>query len=180
MARIKFMPFYSWLILLLLCSPAISAAPEVLGWLEGAYLQPWGVRVRAKLDTGAKTSSIHAEKIETFENDGKEWVRFHFPYGRREGFANGFMIEKPFRRQARVKEHVGDNTVRYVVEIDICVSGDIFPVEVSLADRSNFNYPLILGRRALSGRFIIDPDKSFVGSRSCPRRNKKTGLVKIK
>lgn len=172
--------FWPWLILLFAFSPVTLAAPELLGWLEGAYLQPWGVRVRAKLDTGAITSSIHAEKIELFENDGEEWVRFHFPYGKREGFANGFMIEKPIRRQSQVKEHVGDNAIRYVVEIDICVSGDIFPVEVSLADRTKFNYPLILGRRALSGRYIVDPEKTFTGSRSCPRRNRDTGLVNIK
>lgn len=169
-----------WLFLLILSPSAVIAAPEMLGWLEGVYLQPWGVRVRGKLDTGALTSSIHAEKIETFNKDGEEWVRFHFPYGKREGFKNGFMIEKPLLRQSQVKEHVGDNDFRHVVVIDICVSGDIFPVEVSLADRNKFNYPMILGRRALSGRYIVDPGKSFSGKRSCPRRNKKTGKLKIK
>ncbi len=158
----------------------VLAAPEVLGWLEGAYLQPWGVRVRAKLDSGALTSSIHAEKLEVFEKEGRQWARFHFPYGKREGFANGFIIEKPIVRQSQVKEHIGDNALRYVVEIDICISGDTFPVEFSLADRGKFNYPIILGRKAMAARFIIDPANSFIGNRSCPRRDKKTGKVKIR
>lgn len=160
----------------LLCTNT-SASPEVLGWLEGAYLQPWGVRVRAKLDSGALTSSIHAQNIETFERGGEPWVRFWFPYGAREGFEHGFQIEKPVQRQATVKEHVGENAIRYVVEIDMCVSGTTFPVEVTLADRSKFNYPVLLGRRALSGRYLIDPQVSFKGNRSCPRRNAETGLV---
>ncbi len=172
--------FWCWVMLLFAFSSSALAAPEVLGWLEGAYLQPWGVRIRAKLDTGAITSSIHAEKIETFEKDGEQWLRFHFPYGKKEGYENGFMIERPIGRQSIVKEHIGENAIRYVVELDICVSGDIFTVEVSLADRTKFNYPLILGRRALSERFIVDPGKSFTGSRSCPRRNRHTGKIEIK
>lgn len=157
---------------------SVHAAPEVLGWLEGAYLQPWGVRVRAKLDSGALTSSMHAENIESYELDGEPWVRFHFPYGRKEGFTNGFMIERPLVRESKVKEHVGDSAVRYVIKLDICVSGDTFPVEFSLADRTKFNYPMILGRRAMSGRFLVDPGQSFSGKRSCPRRDKASGKLK--
>ncbi len=167
----------SGLIIQLMCAPVAIGAPEVLGWLEGGYLQPWGVRVRAKLDTGALTSSIHAENIEIFRANDKDWVRFLFPYGKKEGYPTGFMIERPILRESHVKERGGGLSSRYVIGIDICVSGNTFPVEVSLADRDNFNYPIILGRRALSGRFVVDPGKSFAGNRSCPRRNRKTGKI---
>jgi hypothetical protein len=164
----------AWLCLI---SATTSANPKLLGWLEGAYLQPWGVRVRAKLDSGALTSSIHAEQIEAFEHEGEPWVRFWFPFGAREGFEKGFLIEKPVLREAVIKEHEGENPTRYVVELDICVSGDTFATEVTLANRSKFNYPIILGRRALSGRFNVDSSSSFIGNRTCPRRDPITGQV---
>lgn len=154
-----------------------TTVPDTLGWLEGAYLQPWGVRVRAKLDSGALTSSIHAEDIETYSVDGEQWVRFLFPFGGREGYGNGFIIDKPLLREVNIKEHDSENSVRYVIELDICISGNTFPVEFSLANRSKFNYPIILGRKALSGRYLVDPGRSFLGKRTCPRRNRNTGKV---
>ena len=156
------------LLLTVLAMPA-NGKPETLGWLEGAYLQPWGVRVRAKLDTGARTSTIHAEKIETFEKNGQTWVRFLFPYGRREGYPQGFVIERPMLRQSRVKK--GNGTyLRFVIELDVCISGKTQTTEVSLSDRSNFNYPMLLGRESLAGRYIIDSQHTFLGHRTCPRK----------
>ena len=156
------------LLLMVTAMPATSK-PEIVGWLEGAYLQPWGVRVKAKLDTGAKTSTIHAKNIESFEKDGQVWVRFLFPYGRREGYARGFTIERPLVRQTKIKNGNGSHP-RYVIELDICVSGKTQTTEVTLPDRSNYNYPMLLGRQTLAGRFIIDPQQSFLGDRTCPRK----------
>lgn len=61
-----------------LAAPAVAQAAndEVFGWVEKATIEPWGVMVKAKLDSGALTSSMHAENIETFERDDEEWVRF--------------------------------------------------------------------------------------------------------
>lgn len=152
------------------CSLPLAAEPEIVGWLEGAYLQPWGVRVRAKLDTGAKTSAIHAENIESFEKEGEVWVRFLFPFGRREGYPEGFLIERPLVRQIRVKTDEGNTEPRYVIELDVCISGKTQTTEVSLSDRVNLNYPMLLGRETLAGRYIIDPSQSFLGKRTCPRK----------
>lgn len=148
----------------------LSAEPARVGWLEGAYLQPWGVRVRAKLDTGAKTSAIHAENIETFERDAGMWVRFIFPYGRREGYPKGFTIERPVVREIRIKGDTGGTAARYVISLDVCVGGKTQTTEVSLSDRSHMNYPMILGRETLAGRFIVDAQQSFMADRSCPRK----------
>ena len=156
------------LLLTVTAMPA-NSEPEIVGWLEGAYLQPWGVRVKAKLDTGARTSTIHAENIESFEKDGQIWVRFLFPYGRREGYARGFAIERPLVRQTKVKNGSGAHP-RYVIELDICVSGKTQTTEVTLSDRSNYNYPMLLGRQSLAGRFIIDAQRTFLGDRTCPRK----------
>lgn len=148
----------------------LVAEPEIVGWLEGAYLQPWGVRVRAKLDTGAKTSSIHAEKIEAFEKNGVVWVRFLFPYGKREGYPKGFTIERPLVRQTRIKTDDGGTEPRYVIDLDVCISGKTLATEFTLSDRTHMNYPILLGRQSLSGRFVIDAEQTFTGQRTCPRK----------
>lgn len=157
---------------------AASSEPEILGWLEGAYLQPWGVRVRAKLDSGALTGSIHGEQIEVFEKAGGEWIRFHFPYGKREGYEHGFQVERPLIRQSRVKDHDSPSSTRYVIELDVCVSGKTNTMQFSVTDRSNFNYPIIIGRKDLAGRYIIDPGRTFSGKRTCPRRLKGSAPVR--
>ena len=149
--------------------PAVGE-PEFLGWLEGAYLQPWGIRVKAKLDSGAKTSALHAERIEPFDKEGQKWVRFHFPYGRRDGFREGVDIEKPVVRESRVRIGSGNEfEERYVVEFDVCLSGKTSNIEVSLTERGDFNYPMLLGREAMAGRYVIDPQQTFMGNRTCPR-----------
>lgn len=155
---------------LCLTGQPLSAEPEILGWLEGAYLQPWGVRVRARLDSGALTSSMDAENIRLFKRNGAEWVRFHFPYGEREGYEHGFDIERPLLRQSRIKLREGGLQRRYVIKLDVCVSGKTSAIELSLVNRSNLNYPMILGREALAGRYLIDPGQTFLGRRTCPRK----------
>ena len=158
------------LALIVLFSAPVKSGPELVGWLEGAYLQPWGIRLRAKLDTGAKTSALHAERIETFEKNGESWIRFHLPFGERDGFPDGIDIERPLHRQTRIKENnTGGTEERYEIQLDICISGKTYNAEVTLSERSNFNYPLLIGREALAGRFIVDPQQTFLGNRSCPR-----------
>jgi hypothetical protein len=157
------------LTLFFLPRPAASE-PEILGWLEGAYLQPWGVRVRARLDSGALTSAMHAENIKVFKKNGADWVRFHFPFGRREGYDHGFDIERPLVRESRVKQRTGGLQQRYVINLDVCISGKTGSIELSLVNRLTFNYPIILGRAALAGRYLIDPGQTFLGNRTCPRK----------
>ena len=145
------------------------AEPEVLGWLESAYIQPWGIKVRAKLDTGARTSSIHVIDIETYQMNDELWVSFTLPYprGKNERDQKKIKVEKPVIRETKIKEHVGDSTSRYVVEIEFCLNGKNYQTLVTLADRSNFHYPLLLGRMTLENNLIVDPGKTFTASKSC-------------
>ena len=148
-----------------------ESAPDPLGWLESAYLQPWGVRLTAKLDTGARTSSIHARNIHVYDKDGEEWVSFTLPVGEKEGYDNGIDVERPLIRKTRIKEHVGKSVLRYVVILDVCLNGKTYPAEVTLADRSQFNYTLILGRSMLGSNIIVDPGSKFISTdKSCPRK----------
>ena len=155
----------------LLFSTAAGAEPETLGWLESAFLQPWGIRVTAKLDTGARTSSINANNIQVYKKDQDKWVRFTLPVGEKEGYVNGIEVERPLVRVTRIKEHVGKSVSRYVVALDVCINGKTRYTEVTLADRSQFNYTLILGRAMLANNIIVDPGSKFISTdKSCPRK----------
>ena len=149
------------------------ASPVTYGWLESIYLQPSGKKIVAKLDTGARTSSIHATNIVPFEKDGARWVSFTVsgkkPKGRR------ILIEQPVVRETLIKEHVGESQRRYVVELDFCLAGRIYRKEFSLANRENFHYRVILGRTALQGSIVVDSGKKFTADKSCTtlKNNKK-------
>ncbi|MEQ8234111.1 MAG: ATP-dependent zinc protease [Gammaproteobacteria bacterium] len=157
-----------------LLAAAASAAdePRRLGWLEWSWLEPGHVRLKTKLDTGARTSSLHAEDIEVFEQDGDKWVRFRVPLSDRPEDTNverDLVLERRVVREILIKEHHMEPVPRYVVEVDLCLGGETRPTEVSLADRSDFNYPLLLGRLGMRGHVIVDPDAKYLAAR-CPRR----------
>jgi hypothetical protein len=161
------------LVFLCLSSPPLGAEarPRTFGWLEWAWLEPGHTRIKAKLDTGAKTSSIHAEDVELFERDGEEWVRFKVPLGTRKHApksARDIHLERPLVRQVLIKEHEGPAARRHVVNVDLCLGGITFTTPVTLADRSRFLYPLLLGRVALQGRAVIDPAQKYLATRRCP------------
>lgn len=136
----------------------------VAGWLETVILAPWQIQLRAKLDTGAKTSSIHAENIERFVRDDKEWIRFSLPTGKASN-AIPNSIETPLVRDVLIKRHNLDSIKRPVVELSFCINSHYYKSEFSLADRHNYNYPLLLGRRFLENNIIVDSAATFMHSK---------------
>ena len=156
--------------ILVLMFPLAEAKTRCLGWLEWAWLQPDHVKIKTKLDTGAKTSSIHAVDIEEFDVDGEPWLRFRIPLASRPDDSNhrkDLVLERRVLRETKIKDHTRQSAQRYVVDMEICIGGKTFVTQMSLADRSRFNYPLLLGRSALRGWAIIDPANIFTASRSC-------------
>lgn len=137
----------------------------VMGWIEWAVLIPWGVEVKVKLDSGAKTSSLHAESIERFEKEGKAWVRFIIPIEEKEGEkVRQIPVERPLIRNVKIKRHHGDSQRRPVVSLKFCLNGKRHETQFSLVDRSQLNYPVLLGRRFLKNVAIIDPSKTFLAN----------------
>jgi len=158
------------LVPVLLATTAADARIRTYGWLEWAFLKPDHVRIKAKLDTGAKTSSIHAVDIEKFTRDDREWVRFNVPITPRNGGGKRTRIvpmERPIVRDVLIKAHRGEALERPVVNIDICLGGITFTTPVTLTDRSRFNYPLLLGRVALQGRAVVDVAQKYVNDKRC-------------
>ncbi len=137
---------------------------RILGWVENAYLADPAWHVKAKLDTGAETSSLDARIIKKFRKSGKRWVRFAVID--RDSGAETIMVRERVRTVG-VVQHDGTRQVRPVVELQICVAGQWLQTEVSLIDRSEFNYALLLGRSALASFALVDPGSTFLGATDC-------------
>lgn len=141
---------------------------RIVGWVERAVMLPGGAPVYAKLDTGAKTSSLHAEEIERFEKDGAPWIRFTAVLEGPKDTVRRERFERPVHREVRIKDHDDPADSRPVVELDFCLDGRRERAEFSLTDRSGFLYSVLLGRRFLADRFVVDPGETFEAERGCP------------
>jgi hypothetical protein len=120
--------------------------------------------LRAKLDSGAETSSLDARIIKRFRKGGKRWVRFAV-INPRTGEEHVLVRERV--RTIGVVQHDGVNQVRPTVRVQMCVSDRLLDVEVSLVDRGVFTYRLLLGRTALESFALIDPGNTFLSRPQC-------------
>jgi hypothetical protein len=150
------------IIFLMLGSAAVQAK-QVIGWVERVRVTPGDIVMNAKIDTGAKTSSLNARDIKEFSRNGEQWVRFTVT--NREG--GTVSIERRLRRVAVIKRHFGGKERRLVVRLGICVAGVYRYAEVNLVDRSGFNYGLLIGRSFLKGRLVVDPGRTFTVEPEC-------------
>lgn len=141
-------------------STHVQAAP-VAGWLEGVYVDGIKNRIRGKLDTGALTSSIHGTHTRLVEHDGEEYVQFEFLWEKDDKLIGPYTVEAPLVRKVRIKDHEDESRERYVVNMNFALNGECFTAEFSIADRSKFNYPVLLGRRFLAGEVTVDASKTF-------------------
>ncbi len=133
----------------------------LLGQTEYITLLPGHIRLPARIDTGATTSSLHALDIRKFERDGKKWVRFKLvrPDGRK------VEMERPWVRTIEVKRHGTKQQVRPVVNLEVIIGPLRLRTQFSLTDRSQFKYPVLIGRSLLEGRAIVDVNREYVLSR---------------
>ncbi len=150
----------------------LTPAMPVYGWVEWAYIEPLHVHLKAKLDSGAKTSSLSAVDVERFERNGETWMRFHVPVSASDGgTAEAQLIEMESRleREVLIKRHGGSAARRPVVHIGVCLGSEVFETPVTLTDRSRFNYPLLLGRSALRGRALLDVSRTYINGAEAER-----------
>ncbi|MCH9698620.1 MAG: ATP-dependent zinc protease [Gammaproteobacteria bacterium] len=154
--------FFSQFLLILLLSATAAHAEHngnvvVAGWLERITLAPWQFSLRAKLDTGAKTSSIHAEHVERFTRDEQQWLRFILHTEDNKAHT----VEAPLARDVSIKRHHTESVTRPVVKLGFCLNAHFYTTEFTLADRGNYNYPVLLGRRFLEKKVLVDPGSIF-------------------
>ncbi len=134
---------------------------QVLGWREWLSLPELGIKhIKAKIDTGARTSALHAFYLEPFEREGEPWVRFKIhPYQK----DDRLVVESEARviDQRSVRDSGGHAENRYVIETTILIGEQSVTAEVTLTRRESMLFRMLLGRTALKGRFSVDPDRSF-------------------
>lgn len=172
------MPLRTLPLILLLALPLLSQAevraPKmILGWLETTQLMASGMRIKTKLDVGAKTSSMQATNIEHFQKDGKPWVRFDFTDKDVDtNKEQTLRLAGPLVREVVIKRHGAPNVTRPVVTQELCLYNQIYRAEFSLTDRSKFNYPILLGRSFLSQVALIDSAETFLSRPACEGNSK--------
>jgi hypothetical protein len=139
------------------------------GWLQSIRLEPHRVRITAKLDTGAKSSAIHAAELERFERNGVERIRFSLYKDHTEQDGTKLTYDLPIEDRVRIKHRDGSALEeRVTVRLSFCIDGEVMEAEFGLDDRTHFNYPVLLGRDFLRKRFVVDPAKTFVFRYDCP------------
>jgi ribosomal protein S6--L-glutamate ligase len=142
---------------------ADEGAELVLGWEEWIALPSLGLpAIKAKIDTGAKTSALHAEAIEAYGPASAPRARFIIrPAPRRPDIAVTCIA--PIINRRAITSSNGIPEERIVIAADIAIAGRLWPIEISLSDRREMNYRMLLGRQALTGTgLLIDPGASFV------------------
>ena len=118
-------------------------------------------RLKVKVDTGARTSALHAFSVSQVTRDGKPWVSFDIHPNQSEK-ETVISCEAPILDQRQVTDSGGHKSMRYVISTT-AVMGDMqFPIELTLTDRDTMRFRMLLGRTAMEGRFLVDPEASFL------------------
>ena len=138
-------------------------ALPIIGFAEYVELPRWKVRgLRAKVDTGARSSALHVENIREV---GLNRVRFDVRLDRRKTHRR-VTVEAPISRRARVRPSSGESQLRIFVRTTLRIGSHEIEVELSLVDRQNMIFRMLLGRSALEHRFLVDVGRRFaVGKR---------------
>lgn len=129
---------------------------QIIGRTELVDVPAWDLfELNAKIDTGAYTSSLHCHHIESYEKDDEQMVRFNLLDPSHEIY-NDKLFELPVYKTKNVKSSNGQTEERIIVRTDIVLAGQKLRAELSLTDRSEMRYPLLIGRKLLKGHFLVD------------------------
>lgn len=143
--------------------PVAAMEKRIVGWVERVRIYPEDVPLEAKVDTGAEYCSLNATSITKFQRHSKEWVRIVIDdhQGRK------IVLERPLLREATIKRHFAKSQVRPVVRLGICLGNLYQEAEVNLVDRTGFKYPMLIGRKFMEGRLLVDPSLTFTVAPVC-------------
>lgn len=116
--------------------------------------------IKARVDTGAKTSCLHAFNMKTFKRKGVVWVGFEIhPLQKNRHVC--VWCEAPVVDKRLVKSSTGDSQKRHVIKTPLQIGNDCWEIEVTLTNRDSMGYRMLLGREAMNGRMLVDPAMSF-------------------
>jgi hypothetical protein len=136
-----------------------------IGWREWVALPAWGIKhIKAKIDTGARTSAIHAFDIVNFDRDGQPWAQF-WVHPWQDSAEDQVLVEAPLLGSRHVRSSSGSARERPVVLTVLTLAGRSVTTEVTLTRRDEMGFRMLVGREALRGVFVVDPGRSYLGGR---------------
>jgi hypothetical protein len=148
--------------------PVSPELVRVYGWREHIEIKGIREKLQAKLDTGALTSSIHAEEKQFFERDGKKWVRFLVKDKRKDHTISG-RLEAPLVRVTKIKEPGGVSVEREVVLLSFRLGDRKFRGEFTLNNRSNMLAPILIGRSIIKDLGWVDVSRTHLADQNILR-----------
>lgn len=135
----------------------VSAETIMVGWGERVFIEPGGFKLRAKIDTGAVSCSLHAPNAVEYDNDGKKWVRFTIT----DDDGKERVIDQPVIGTRRIKRHYGQYQLRPVIRMKICLGSVCKEADVNLVDRTGFEFPMLIGRNFMEGSIVVNPSVQY-------------------
>jgi hypothetical protein len=139
----------------------VPRSARLVGWREWLALPDLGVlAIKAKIDSGARSSALHVAWHEHFHRGGERWVRFQVET---DGPGSvGAESEAPVVDERNVTDSGGHTTKRPFIRTTVQLADQAWSIEINLTDRRHMRFPMLLGRTAMSGRLLVDPARSFV------------------
>jgi hypothetical protein len=134
----------------------------IVGALEQGDLPELRIfSLNMRVDTGAKTSSLHVDNIQPEEIEGVKWVSFDI-HPDIHDVARVVRRSSKLKQIRTIKSSNGEREQRYVIDTQLCMGNQTWSIEVTLTDRSGMTYLMLLGREAMTGRLLVDPDKEYL------------------
>lgn len=140
----------------------IETQKLIVGSLETCDLPELGIfDLEIRVDTGAKTSSLHVDNLSKFQKGGRPWLKFDI-------HPDAYQTKKVITCEAilhdlrRVKSSNGESEQRYVIQTTLKLGADQWPIQITLTDRSDMSYLMLLGREGMADRLLVDPSKTFL------------------
>jgi hypothetical protein len=156
--------------------PKANTSKPYVGWREWISLPGLGIKaIKVKIDTGARSSCLHAFDVKLIKRGGKKYARFSV-HPLQRSTNTTVVTEAEILEFRKVKSSTGHSMLRPVIVTELEMRGMRWPIEVTLANRDEMGFRMLLGREAVRGRFLVDAGRSYYGGRPGKKRVKKRSM----